>query len=214
MVRVNELKAGYGRFRNGYFANNRELFERLSTEGQSPKTMVVSCCDSRVEPAIILDSGPGDLFVVRNVANLVPPYGPDAGLHGTSAALEFAVRGLGVESIVVMGHAQCGGIQALLHGDVAAIPGEQFIGAWVSITDKSRERVLREHEGEPEHVQQKALEQRSIVTSLENLTSFPFIAERVAAGTLGLHGWYFDIENGQLLAYESETDSFVPLDPV
>ncbi|MDA0338432.1 MAG: carbonic anhydrase [Proteobacteria bacterium] len=175
--------------------------------------MIVSCCDSRVEPALILDAAPGDLFVVRNVANLVPPYGPDAGYHGTSAALEFAVKGLAVEHIVIMGHSQCGGIHSLLHGDVAALPGDEFIGQWVSITDATRERVLAEHPDASEAEKQKTLEQLSIGTSLANLRSFPFIAEREAAGTLALHGWYFDIDNGDLLARRGERGTFEKIEP-
>ena len=174
--------------------------------------MIVSCCDSRVEPALILDAAPGDLFVVRNVANLIPPYGPDAGYHGTSAALEFGVKGLGVEHIVVMGHSQCGGIHALLHGEVSALPGDEFIGQWVSITDATRRQVLADHPNAPDAEKQKALEQRSISTSLGNLRSFPFIAERETAGTLSLHGWYFDIDSGDLMIYRVERDSFEKID--
>lgn len=205
---IRRFAQGYRSFRQNYFETNRALFKELS-DGQAPKVMLVACCDSRVEPAIILDSGPGDLFIVRNIANLIPPYQPDSFYHGTSAALEFAVNNLGVSHIVVMGHAECGGIRAALAGEVG---GEtEFIGPWVSMISPIRDEVVHDCGGRPESEQQRMLEQRSIVYSLRNLGSFPFVAEHMKAGTLFIHGWYFDIHTGDLLAYDGEKDAFGPL---
>ncbi len=202
---IRRFAQGYRAFRENYFEKNRQLFEQLR-DGQAPKVMLVGCCDSRVEPALILDAGPGDLFIARNIANLIPPYEPDMHHHGTSAALEFAVRNLGVSHIVVMGHAECGGIRAALMGELA---GEsQFIGTWVSMIAPIRNAVLRDAADRPIAEQLRLLEQRSIVQSLKNLDSFPFVVERVAAGTLFIHGWWFDIHSGDLLAYDPAKDAF------
>jgi len=186
------LLAGYERFRKGYWTENKRMFEALAT-GQSPRALVVTCADSRVDPQLIFDAQPGEIFCIRNVANLVPPYTPDMAHHGTSAALEFAVRSLKVEHIIVLGHANCGGIRALLEG------GEQgdFIGRWMEIAAPARERALAASAAAPEtalHV----CERESIRLTLDNLMTFPWIAERVHAGQLELHGWHFDIEQGVL----------------
>lgn len=205
---IRRFAQGYRAFRQNYYENNRGLFEQLR-DGQNPKVMLVGCCDSRVEPSIILDAQPGDLFIARNIANLIPPYEPDMHHHGTSAALEFAVKSLGVSHIVVMGHAECGGIRAALMGEVE---GEsQFIGTWVSMIGQARDAVLREASDRPVAEQQRLLEQRSIVQSLRNLDSFPFVVDRVREGTLFIHGWWFDIHSGDLLAYDAEADAFGPL---
>ena len=202
---IRRFAQGYRTFRQNYFENNRSLFEQLRA-GQEPKVMLVGCCDSRVEPSIILDAQPGDLFIARNIANLIPPYEPDMHHHGTSAALEFAVKSLGVNHIVVMGHAECGGIRAALMGELA---GEsQFIGTWVSMIGQARAAVLKEAGDRPIAEQQRLLEQRSIVQSLRNLDSFPFVVDRVRDGALFVHGWWFDIHSGDLLAYDPATDSF------
>jgi carbonic anhydrase len=202
---IRRFAQGYRTFRENYFENHRQLFEQLR-DGQAPKVMLVGCCDSRVEPAIILDAEPGDLFIARNIANLIPPYEPDMHHHGTSAALEFAVKNLGVNHIVVMGHAECGGIRAALMGEVG---GEsQFIGTWVSMIRQARDAVMKEAGDRPVAEQLRLLEQRSIVQSLKNLDSFPFVVERVREGSLFVHGWWFDIHTGDLLAYNPETDEF------
>ncbi|MGE0666636.1 MAG: carbonic anhydrase [Sphingomonadales bacterium] len=205
---IRRFAQGYRAFRQNYYEKNKGLFEQLRA-GQEPKVMLVSCCDSRVEPAIILDAGPGDLFIVRNIANLIPPYEPDMHHHGTSAALEFAVNNLGVNHIVVMGHAECGGIRAALMGELA---GEsQFIGTWVSMIGQARAAVLKEASDRPVAEQQRLLEQRSIVQSLRNLDSFPFVVAKVNEGSLFVHGWWFDIHSGDLLAYDPASDQFGPL---
>jgi carbonic anhydrase len=202
--------AGFGRFQEKYFAHDESLFTRLR-QGQSPGTLVISCCDSRADPGMLLGAGPGDIFVVRNVSNLVPPYRNGAEMPGIRADIEFAVKGLNVAQIIILGHSGCGGIRALMDGEDSTASQYEFIGAWVSIAAPVRDRVLRELAGRPQAEQMKACEQGAIALSLENLLSFPWIRERVEAGTLALHGWYFDLDAGQLLAYSPQTESFAPL---
>jgi carbonic anhydrase len=202
--------AGFGRFREKYFAHDESLFTRLR-QGQSPGTLVISCCDSRADPGMLLGAGPGDIFVVRNVGNLVPPYRNGAEMPGIRADIEFAVKGLNVAQIIILGHSGCGGIRALMDGEDSTASQYEFIGAWVSIAASARDRVLREFAGKSQAEQTKACEQGAIALSLENLLSFPWIRERVEAGALALHGWYFDIDAGQLLAYSPQTESFAPL---
>jgi carbonic anhydrase len=160
-----------------------------------------------------MGAGPGDIFVVRNVANLVPPYRNGAEMPGIRADIEFAVKSLNVEHIIILGHSGCGGIRALMDGEGVTANNYEFIGTWVGIARPAREQVLRELADQPEAVQVKACELGAISLSLENLMSFPWIRERVAAGSLALHGWYFDIDAGELLGYSSQTSSFGPLVP-
>ena len=210
MADIATFLAGFGRFQEKYFAHDESLFTRLR-QGQSPGTLVISCCDSRADPGMLLGAGPGDIFVVRNVGNLVPPYRNGAEMPGIRADIEFAVKGLNVEQIIILGHSGCGGIRALMDGEDSTASQYEFIGAWVSIAAPVRDRVLRELAGRPQAEQMKACEQGAIALSLENLLSFPWIRERVEAGTLALHGWYFDLDAGQLLAYSPQTESFAPL---
>ncbi|MFN3232450.1 MAG: carbonic anhydrase [Alphaproteobacteria bacterium] len=206
---IRRVARGYESFREGYYEENRALFEELATKGQSPRVMVISCCDSRVEPSVILGAEPGDLFVVRNVANLVPPYEPDSHYHGTSAALEFAVKNLKVRHIVILGHAQCGGVKAALTGTVD--PETSFIGKWMSLTDAIRDDVVKNHADEPFEDQLLELEHQSISQSVAHLKQFPFIADAVEAEDLYLHGWHFDIHSGELLALNHSDGDFEPL---
>ncbi len=209
MSNIDQFVEGYRRFHDNYFVGDEPLFGELS-QGQNPTTLVIACSDSRVDPAIVMDAKPGDLFVVRNVANLVPPYEKGGGYHGVSAALEFGVSGLNVRHIMVMGHRQCGGIKALTQGVPEGINGE-FIRPWVSIAERAHARVKGEHPGaQPDEIA-CACEMAGIIVSLENLTTFPFIKERLDAGTLTLHGWYFDIETGRMLAYDQDTLKFNPV---
>jgi len=189
---MQRLIEGYRRFRETYWLQNKGVFEALAA-GQSPRAMVITCADSRVDPQLIFDAQPGEIFCVRNVANLVPPYAPDSDHHGTSAALEFAVRSLKVEHIIVLGHAHCGGIRTLLEG------GEQgdFIGRWMEIAALARERALAASVQAPETVAH-VCERESIRITIDNIMTFPWVAERVHAGELQLHGWHFDIEQGEL----------------
>jgi len=205
------LIEGFQRFRERHFAEDSVQFQNLVQFGQTPKALVVACCDSRVDPALVLDCAPGDLFVVRNVANLVPPAENQGHYHGTSAALEFGVKDLAVRHIIVLGHAQCGGIHALLEGSVDK--EESFIAEWMGIADAAREQVEREHANASSEVRHRACEQQAILVSLDNLRTFSWVRERVEQGKLTLHGWYFDIERGELLGYDVTTGKFEPLQP-
>jgi carbonic anhydrase len=205
---IRKLIDGFGRFRAEHFKTEDSLYQRLTREGQSPRIMVIACCDSRVDPAIITDCDPGDLFVVRNVANLVPPSETVGHYHGTSAALEFAVRCLNVEDVIVLGHSRCGGIRALLSGIQGADGLGQFITPWMAIAAEARNQVMPTGAGEPDEEAVRACEQAAIRISLQNLLSFQWVKERVHAGRLNLHGWYFDMEHGQLLRYNPSTVGF------
>jgi carbonic anhydrase len=212
MQKVSRLVEGYHAFLEGRYPQEAELYRRLGEEGQSPRIMIIACCDSRVDPATIFSAAPGELFIVRNVANLVPPHEPHGDYHGTSAALEFAVNSLGVEHVVVMGHARCGGIQFFLDGVDAGNAGEGFIAKWMSLLNPARGAALRSGvTGRTERLQ--AVEHEGIRHSIENLKTFPFVRERLAAGTLALHGGYFDVATGVLLSLDSETGEFVPVQP-
>ena len=206
MKDIERFIAGFRRFRENWFGAECSPFEHLK-QGQSPRTMVIGCSDSRVDPAILTDCAPGDIFTVRNVANLVPPFEEDGGRHGVSAALEFAVCHLGVEHIIVLGHSRCGGIGALMAG-TCGCKGGGFISRWMSIATSARERVLAELPEKEPALQQRAAEQASILLSLENLHSFPWIDEKASRGELSLHGWYFDLAAGELLGYDPESSRF------
>lgn len=205
------LRQGYAAFRGGALKEHEALFRTLAQEGQSPKAMVVSCCDSRVDPTTIFNARPGDLFMVRNVANLVPPYTPTGGYHGVSAALEFAVTGLGIEHILIMGHTGCGGIKAYLDGHYEEEAGGPFIHRWMSILKPARARVLERHGRAPREEQQRALEEEGIRQSIENVLAFPFVRERSAQGPLSVHGGYFDIGSATLYAMDGGTGAFLPM---
>lgn len=204
------LIEGFLRFRDNRFPSDDVEYLRLFAEGQKPKFLIVGCCDSRVAPAIIFDCAPGELFVVRNVANLVPPNEERVGHHGTTAALEYGVCNLGVEHIVVLGHAHCGGIQTLLKTGGAVNP-DSFIDDWMKLVDSARVSVEQDYADASAEQRQSACEQRAILVSLGNLLTFPWIEQRVAEGTLRLHGWYLDINHGQLLGYNATTGQFEPL---
>ena len=204
---LEQLVEGFRRFREQHFAENDALYRQLATQGQTPKVLVVACCDSRVDPAIVLDCAPGDLFVIRNVANLVPPAEGHAGYHGTTAAIEYGVRFLGVKHIIVFGHAQCGGIQALMQR-IGVDDPDSFISDWMELAESARASVEQELPDAAPEVRARACEQSAIGVSLRNLMTFPWIRERVENGSLALHGWYFDIEQGQLLQYNETAGQF------
>ncbi len=204
------LIEGFLRFRERRFPANDVNYLRLFAEGQKPKFLIIGCCDSRVDPALIFDCEPGELFVVRNVANIVPPAGDRTGHHGTTSALEYGVCNLGVEHIVILGHAHCGGIHNLLHSGGVANPNS-FIDDWMSLVESARASVERDFAEEGDAVRRRACEQRAILVSLKNLATFPWIAQRVADKKLALHGWYFDIAQGQLLGYNTKTHTFEAL---
>ena len=204
------LLAGYRRFRSQSWPAQRERWEELA-EGQSPRIMVIACSDSRVDPAQIFDARPGELFVVRNIANLVPPFEPDNHYHGVSAALEFGVTQLEVDELVVMGHGFCGGCAAALTGqfDHAAPGAGHFIAHWIDMLRGARDRIRAEHPALDRPAFQ-AMEQEGVRLSLRNLRSFPWIAEREAAGTLKLHGSIFAVSDGVLHVLDEASDAFAP----
>ena len=209
LARKLNLIDGFKRFRQKYFVMEKDLYQSFNSVGQSPKFLLIACSDSRVDPAILFSCEPGDMFVIRNVANLVPPYEEGGGYHGTSAAIEFAVNQLKVESVVVLGHAQCGGIAALARG--AAQESNVFVSKWVTIAEEARAKVLETTS--PENFREfcHACEQEAILTSLRNLRTFPFIQERISDGSLTISGWYFDLEKGKLWEYSDKNSNFLEL---
>jgi carbonic anhydrase len=192
-----DLIDGYYRFRGNEWLDERERWTELAS-GQAPRVMVIACSDSRVDPATIFGTRPGEVFVVRNVAALVPPFETGGGLHGVSAALEFAVTKLNVEEVVVLGHGACGGVNAALTRSLeGSAKGEGgFVADWIGMLDDARDKVLASHGDGPEG--QKALEQEGVRVSLANLMTFPFVKDRVEAGKLRLHGAVFAIADGKL----------------
>jgi carbonic anhydrase len=209
MDEIQRLIKGFQAFRKDYFEKGDILHSSLK-DGQHPETMIIACSDSRVDPAILTGAVPGEIFVVRNVANLVPPFEESGGKHGVSAALEFGVCYLNVEQIIVMGHSGCGGIDALMK--CSCNPQEdRFISSWMSIAVAARDRVLEKMPGCDIEARRRATEQDAILISLENLCSFPFINARVKQRKLELHGWYFDLSSGDLLGYNAETGTFINL---
>lgn len=188
---------GYQNFANGRLPEQRELARELAEKGQKPETMVIACCDSRSAPETIFSCDPGEIFVVRNVANLVPPYEPDGEYHSTSAALEFAVQALKVKHIVVMGHGRCGGISAALASDMKPLSSGDFIGKWVSLLAPTAATVSANGDM-TDAERQTALERISIRNSIKNLMTFPFVSSGHSEGKLTIHGAWFDISTGEL----------------
>ncbi len=206
-IEILRLMAGFRKFRDKYFANEHPLYPRLSAgSGQSPKTLIIGCSDSRVDPAIITSAAPGELFIVRNVANLVPPFEKGGGFHGVSAAIEFAVVNLKVDNVIVLGHRQCGGIRALMLNDQSQ--NSSFVNQWVNIAQEAKQKVLQKFHGESEENLCRHGELESIVTSLKNLRTFPFVQSAVLDRGLAIMGIYFDLESGQLLECDEEQGSF------
>jgi carbonic anhydrase len=200
------LAEGYESFRHHRYASEADRYEKLATKGQKPKTMIIACCDSRAAPETIFDAGPGELFVVRNVANLVPPYAPDDKNHSTSAALEFAVNALKVEHIVVMGHGKCGGIASVVT-DFTPLTNSDFIGKWMSDVQDVASAVTVA-EGTPVHEHCKQVEHASVEHSLANLRTFPWIRSRIQNGELSGHGAWFDIALGELHVYDEANNQW------
>lgn len=188
-----------------------EHYEDLADHGQTPETMIVSCCDSRVDPETIFSAMPGELFVVRNVANLVPPFETTGKYHGVSAALEFATLNLRVKHIVVMGHSGCGGVRASVEKSAARQTEAQFISNWMSLLDEGRDRILAESPNLPTHDLCAKMEWEAIRTSLKNLRTFPCIQILEGKGRLNLHGAHFDIKTGALTVLHPATDQFVTI---
>ncbi|MBP2230683.1 carbonic anhydrase [Azospirillum agricola] len=216
---IRQLLAGIKGFRARYYERRPDSMRQLVTEGQHPEILMIGCSDSRVDPALLTQAEPGELFVVRNVANLVPPYQPDGSYHGTSAAIEYAVRSLGVSHVIVLGHAQCGGIQGLIRLRTGQTTDDDFVSPWVSIAGSALDPYLggagnEASKADAERLQQNpgVIERAAIRTSVDNLMTFPFVRERVEAGTLSLHGWWFDLESGELWATEGKSRVFLPVE--
>lgn len=197
---IEKLIKGYDRFRKGYFQENREQLEKLAQE-QTPEIAMVSCCDSRVDPTILFDMKPGEIFAIRNVANLVPPYETKGDYHGTSAALQFAVTGLKVKQIVILGHANCGGIRALMDKD-STEKSVGFIDSWMQIAASAKKEVLKRSDLDTPEQRIDACEKTAISLSLRNLLTHPWIRERVESGDLELVGYYYDLHTGELASVD------------
>ena len=210
MSYLTRLIEGYARFRANSWAQERERWAELA-EGQSPKVMILACSDSRVDPSQIFDARPGEIFVMRNIAALAPPYETSEGYHGVSAALEFAVTQLEVAEILVMGHGKCGGCAAALTGQFDDAPdgGGQFIANWVGMLDEARAAV-RDRHAAVDDAALTDMEREAVKVSLKNLRTFPWIAEREVAGTLRLHGAHFSIAEGRLYILNGAEDTFRP----
>ena len=215
---LKKLIRGYFKFKDQYYQKSflAELMRTLAKEGQKPKVMIICCCDSRVDPNILFNCTPGQLFKVRNVANLVPPCDPSPHQHSTSSALEFAVQNLEVEHIIILGHSQCGGIRALLAmpDHTLANPADNsFIYNWMKIAKAAKEKTLIACKGKSLATQARFCEEEALKISLNNLKTFPWIADKVATGSLSLHAWRFDLVTGNLQQFIEKTDLFEDLTP-
>ncbi len=207
------LSKRFSGWRATQFEENKAWYARLADEGQRPRAMIVSCCDSRVHVTGIFGAETGEFFIHRNIANLIPPYKPDQDFHGTSAAIEYAVKHLNVANLLVVGHSNCGGVEAchdMNNGDAPELRGEDsFIGPWMEILTPGYERI-KDMEGTREE-KLEALEKQGVLISLENLMTFPFVRDAIANDTLALHGIWNDIRNGGLQYYDPESDNFRPV---
>lgn len=204
------LSEGYRSFLDDRFIREKDRYEELGENGQTPKIMLIGCCDSRVSPEVIFDARPGEMFVARNIANLVPPYQPDDQLHGTSAALEYAVQALRVEHIVVLGHGRCGGIRAFADDAQAALSPGDFIGKWITLIGPAAERTGGRGRNESFDDYLARLELASIQQSIENLRTFPCVKILEEKGRLQLHGAFFAVHTGVLMILDSATGQFIP----
>src|SRR5436190_23762383 len=201
---------GYGAFASGRLQSEQDRYRELAEHGQTPEIMVIGCCDSRVSPEVIFDARPGELFVVRNVANLVPPYETDGKYHGVSAALEFGVGVLKVKHIVILGHAHCGGVRAYAEDAEPISPGD-FIGRWMSLMAPAAEKVgARGSMSRADYLER--MEKASIVNTLDNLTTFPRLRKLIERGAVKLHGAYFGVAKGELAVLDRATGEFRPVE--
>lgn len=206
-----KLTDRFRRFKHRHFVPNADQYEELATYGQDPEVMIISCCDSRVDPETIFTAMPGEMFVVRNVANLVPPYETGGKYHGVSTAIEFAIMNLRVKHVVIMGHSGCGGIKAALDQSAAIQTEAMFISRWMSMLDEARLHVLAAHQMAPTAEKLKLLELEGIKNSIRNLRTFPFVKKEEDKGRLSLHGAYFDIATGTLSVLNHSRGEFFPL---
>ena len=225
MKKIENLIDGFARFQQQYYEDAPALYRELR-DGQHPTTLLIGCCDSRVDPAMLLGCDPGDIFTMRNIANLVPPPTADIGPQGVLAAIQFAVEDLQVERVIVLGHSQCGGIRALMQGRAelgraelgraeqgraAMARPEDFVQRWMAIAEPARQRVAQQLPRASDEERHRACEQASILISLQNLQCMHAVQRRLADGSLSLHGWYFDIACGSLMAYSPRADAFLPI---
>lgn len=209
---IQPLIEGYKKFREESFKTSDTPFTKLVREGQQPKILVIACSDSRVDPALLMNCEPGDLFVVRNVANLVPPYEDDLAYHGTSAALEFGICKLNIRHVIVLGHTPCGDIQALLETPLQPEGPPRFLSKWLELAQDAYEATLKDPT--PRSLQEKVTVcgHHSLIHALDNLKTFPWIAEKISQDLLHLHAWNFDMIRGILEAYIAEDNCFKNLD--
>ena len=206
---VNNLIAGFSDFKKKFFDTDKSFYEELVKQGQRPKTIVIACSDSRVDPALLFRTSPGDLFVIRNVANLVPPYQPDDDYHAISAAIEFGVRDLGVREIIVLGHAFCGGIKELCsHARGESRSDREFIASWIKIAMPAMDKYAKKNH---EDFEVHEVEKESIVNSINNLRTFPWLKSLEEKKELKIHGWWFDMEHGALWSYDPNKKAFYPI---
>ena len=199
---------GYNAFAGGRLPHEQDRYRELAERGQQPEIMVIGCCDSRVSPEVIFDAHPGELFVVRNVANIVPPYAPDGQAHGVSAALEFGVGALRVKHIVVLGHAHCGGIKAFAEDAEPLSPGD-FIGKWMKLMAPAAEKIPRGDLSPADYL--RRLEHANIANSLDNLMTFPRLAKLIEKGKIATHGAYFGVATGDLSVLDKRSGKFRPV---
>jgi len=211
---IDYLIKGYKNFRHQYFEKDKALYENLVTIGQRPRYLIVACSDSRVDPAIILDCKPGDLFVIRNVANLIPPCEFDSHYHGTSAALEFGICGLGIKDIIILGHSQCGGITALLENykNSKSFQMNSFLSKWIEIAKPACDKTIHDHPELTTCDQADICAKHSLLSSLENLNTFSWIKDGVDNGQIFLHAWYFDLNSGKINFFDPLQQDFKALD--
>lgn len=209
---IQYLIDGYEDFRNRYFNGQNPLYDKLVRFGQKPKILMIACSDSRVDPAIVLNCEPGDLFVIRNVANLIPPYETTPSYHGTSAAIEFGINGLGIKHVVVFGHTQCGGLRSLVerssNHDATHEDHHSFLAKWMEIAQPSCEYVHRHYPHMETDEKVNLCGELALIQSTHNLHTFPWIQKRVASGKLFLHAWNFHLDTGIIRAYNPKTSQF------
>jgi carbonic anhydrase len=211
MADINKLLNGYKEFYKKFYKQENNIFTELKDK-QSPHTLLISCCDSRVEPAILLQVDPGEIFVIRNVANLVPPFEQKYdSKHGTSAAIEFSVKILGVKNIIILGHSNCGGIRAFVNSYINNYSNLHFVNGWIDILKDLKKQIPTTLN---EKNLQKFCEKEAIKVSIQNLQSFPFVKEKIDNKEVNIHGWYFDIEEGVFYALNSDFKDFSLINPV
>ncbi len=205
---IKDLIRGYHQFREHHIDKEDTTFKELVRQGQNPKALVIACSDSRVDPALVMECQPGDLFVIRNVANLVPPYEEDQAYHGTSAALEYGVCTLNIQHVILFGHTQCGGIQMLVEDTHKQARPNSFLTIWMELAKASQKVIQEDHTDVSPEEKVTLCGQYSLINSLKNLRTFPWIARRVAQGSLNLYAWNFDMSKGILQEYDESLNSF------